>query len=137
MEKRQIKTDGGTPEVTANVWEKYGKKIVYFNDANGKRLASWDVQAQTWKEQFGPMAHRPGALLPALTETFSDLMEIPQAEAAKVEEKVTVEEKPFMPWLGENNSIARPQWNKASAQDATQWLKQGWMKDGNGGIIIF
>lgn len=136
MDKRQIKTDGGNQEVTANVWEKYDKKIVYFNDANGKKLASWDVQAQTWKEDFAPRAYQTGALLPALTETFSDLMEIPSAE--KEVEKVEVEKKPAMPLsLGETAAIARPQWNKASTQEVSQWLQQGWMKDGNGGIIIF
>src|SRR3990172_8172607 len=117
--QRTITTDGGKMTIKANLWEKYGKHIIYFNDVDGKLVARWDVDQQKWTDNHGIRSQ----VHDALKVTFADIMGL----EIKAVEKTA--EKPFMPWLGENNPIARPVWAKASVVQATRWLRRCYMPD--------
>jgi len=55
-----------TRTATAKLWEKHGKRLIYFNDPYGKRLASYDLDKGSWRKQVGRM------LLDALEAAFAD-----------------------------------------------------------------
>lgn len=67
---------GNERKATAKLWEKHGKRIVYFNDNRGKSLASYDLDKQEWREG----KKRSDFLYQALEAAFADDFKIWNAD---------------------------------------------------------
>lgn len=67
--------------VTANIWEKHGKRIVYFNDKFGKSVASYDLVKREWRDSCKANFHHE------LEIEYAELLEM----AGKTEEIIEVE----------------------------------------------
>jgi hypothetical protein len=67
-EKRQVNFGDGERTVTANIWERYGKKRIYFK-ALGSQLC-WDCNTQEWISVKNERGNRQKALIEAEFKNF-------------------------------------------------------------------